>query len=77
MPMPTLPLNSAMPTVPSALILKLGIPEISDTENIYPVDRLLLTENNWPDDPSKERVLSSKTFRVIGALLWPVNTILG
>ena len=69
MPMPTLPLNSA--------ILKLGIPEISDTENIYPVDRLLLTENNWPDDPSKERVLSSKTFRVIGALLWPVNTILG
>ena len=45
-PMPTLPLNSAIPTVPSAFILKLGIPEISDTLNIVPEDILFVIENN-------------------------------
>jgi hypothetical protein len=76
-PMPTLPLNSAIPTVPSAFILKLGIPEISDTLNIVPEDMLLLMENNCPDVPSKESELSSKTFNVIGAFVCPVKTILG
>ena len=60
-PIPTFPVNSAIPTVPSAFILKDGIPDISLIEKIYPVERTLLIENNCPADPSNDRVLSSKT----------------
>ena len=60
-PTPTLPENSAIPTVPSASILKDGIPDISLTENIVPVVTELETEKSCPVEPSKEIVLSSKT----------------
>ena len=53
-PIPTLPENSAIPTVPSASILKDGIPDMSLTENIVPDVTALLTENNCPEEPSKE-----------------------
>ena len=76
-PIPTFPENSAIPTVPSASILKDGIPDISLTENIVPVVTAFDTENNCPEDPSKEIVLSSKTLSTIGSLLYPVNEILG
>lgn len=76
-PIPTFPVNSAIPTVPSAFILKDGIPDISLIPKIYPVDRTLFTEKSCPALPSNDRVLSSKTYRVIGELFCPVNTILG
>ena len=76
-PMPIFPEYSARPIVPSALILKDGIPDISETANIQPVERLLFKEKSCPDEPSKERVLSSSTLRSIGALLWPTNLING
>ena len=60
-PTPTFPENSAIPTVPSASILKDGIPEISFTENIVPDVTELETEKSCPVEPSKEIVLSSKT----------------
>jgi hypothetical protein len=76
-PIPTKPENSAIPTVPSACTLKDGIPDISLIEKIYPEDKLLFTENSCPDDPSNDMVLSSRTYSVIGALVDPVNAILG
>jgi hypothetical protein len=77
MPIPTLPENSASPTVPSACTLNDGIPDISLIENIYPEDKLLFTENSCPDDPSNDNVLSSSTYNEIGAFVDPVNAILG
>lgn len=40
-PIPTLPANSAIATVPSALARNNGRPEISPTLNIHPEDKLL------------------------------------
>ena len=45
-PTPTLPENSAIPTVPSASILKDGIPDISLTEKIVPDVTELETEKS-------------------------------
>jgi hypothetical protein len=67
-PIPMFPEYSANPIVPSALTLKDGMPDISDTAKIQPEDRLLLIESSCPDVPSKDRVLSSKTLNKIGVL---------
>ena len=45
-PIPTLPANSAIAIVASALALINGIPDISFTENIQPVFRIGDIENN-------------------------------
>ena len=68
-PIPTFPENSAIPTVPSASTRNDGIPEISLTENIVPDVTELLIENSWPEEPSNDIVLSSKTLRTTGSLL--------
>lgn len=63
--------------MPSAFVLNNGRPDISLIENIHPVERLLLIENNCPEDPSNERELSDNTLRVIGSLAGPINVIVG
>ena len=61
--------------MPFAFARRIGIPEISLTENIVPEDKLLLIENNCPELPSKDSVLSFKTDNVIGLLSCPINWI--
>ena len=63
--------------MPLALARKIGKPEISLTEKIVPEDRLLLIENNWPDEPSNDNVLSAKIDNVIGLFVCPINAIDG
>ena len=67
-PTPTVPVSSPILRVPFALALIIGIPEISLTENIVPDDKLLLMENNCPELPSNDKVLSDNTDNVIGLL---------
>ena len=76
-PIPTLPANSAIETVASAFALIKGTPEISLTENIYPVFRTGLIENNCPCEPENANVLSSKTLNFIGSPFVPINVIVG
>ena len=76
-PTPTFPENSPMLKVPFALARIIGIPEISFTEKIVPEDKLLLIENNCPELPSKDKVLSVNTDNVIGLLSCPINCIDG
>ena len=45
-PIPTLPANSPIATVPSALARNKGSPDMSFTAKIQPDDKLLLIENN-------------------------------
>ena len=75
--MPTFPPNSPIETVPSAFVLNNGRPDISLIENIHPVERLLLIENNCPEEPSNERELSDNTLNVIGSFACPINVIVG
>jgi hypothetical protein len=63
--------------VPFALALIIGIPDISLTEKIVPEDKLLLIENNCPELPSNDNVLSASTDNVIGLLFCPTNIIDG
>ena len=76
-PIPTLPPYSPIATVKSAFVLNIGRPEISLIENIQPVDRLLLMENNCPELPSNESELSGNTLNVIGEFVAPINAIVG
>jgi hypothetical protein len=76
-PIPTLPPYSPIATFKSAFVLKIGSPEISLMENIQPVDKLLLMENNCPELPSKESELSGNTLNVIGEFVAPINAIEG
>ena len=64
-PTPTLPVNSPIARVPLALARIIGIPEISLTENIVPEERLLFIENNCPELPSKDKVLSDKISLIL------------
>ena len=50
---------------------------MSFTENIVPEDKLLLIENNCPELPSNDKVLSDNTESVIGLLFCPINEIDG
>lgn len=76
LPMATLPVVSAIRTVPLSSISSDGIPEMSLTLNIVPV-RVSVMEKSCPDVPSKLRVPSSRTRRVTLLLSFPVNLIVG
>ena len=65
--------NSPIAKDPLAKARKIGIPDISFTEKIVPEVKLLLIENNCPELPSKDKVLSDKTDNVIGLLSCPTN----
>ena len=75
--MPIFPANSPIATVPSALALINGRPDISPTLKIHPVERLLLMPNNFPDVPSNCNPLSERTVKVIGLPVVPINAIVG
>ena len=56
----------------------IGNPDISLTEKISPVVRLLSIENNCPEVPSQDKELSVRTVKVIGeADVAPINDIVG
>ena len=56
----------------------IGKPDISLTENISPVDKLLSIENTEPCEPSQLSELSVRTVNVIGEEdVAPINDILG
>ena len=76
-PIPIFPANSPIATVPSALALINGIPEISPTLKIHPVERLLFMPNNFPDVPSNCKPLSARTVSVIGLPVVPINAMVG
>lgn len=79
-PLPILvnPPNSLIVTVCPAEALIIGNPDISLTEKISPVVRLLSIENNCPEVPSQDKELSVRTVKVIGeADVAPINDIVG
>ena len=77
-PTPIFPANSAITTLPSALARSNGMPDMSPTLKIQPVDRLLFMPNNFPEVPSNIRELSDNTDNVIGVpVVPPINAMEG
>lgn len=78
-PMPILPPYTPSEMVPFAFTSMLGRPETSLTENILPDARLSVILKSCPELPSKLNVpvVPSRTFREMGSLPCPVNTIEG
>ena len=78
LPICVYPPNSLKVTVCPADALMIGRPDISLTEKISPVDKLLSIENTDPCEPSKLSELSVRTVNVIGEEdVAPINDIVG